>query len=52
MPQKYPQKKYFKGPATGEFSCNPPGKNPGDIWDIPNVKNNHAEKNPPVPISH
>jgi adenine-specific DNA-methyltransferase len=44
IPQKYPQKKYFKGPRIGEFSCNPLGKNPSDIWDIPNVKNNHVEK--------
>jgi adenine-specific DNA-methyltransferase len=28
----------------GELSCNPLGKNPSDIWDIPNVKNNHIEK--------
>jgi adenine-specific DNA-methyltransferase len=44
IPQKYPNKKYFKGPRIGEFSCNPLGKNPSDIWDIPNVKNNHVEK--------
>jgi len=44
VPQKYPQKKYFKGPRAGEFSCNPLGKNPSDIWDIPNVKYNHIEK--------
>ena len=44
VPQKYPQKKYFKGPRIGELSCNPLGKNPSDIWDIPNVKNNHVEK--------
>lgn len=44
IPQKYPQKKYFKGPKIGELSCNPLGKNPSDIWDIPNVKNNHVEK--------
>jgi len=44
IPQKYPQKKYFKGPRAGELSCNPLGKNPSDIWDIPNVKNNHVEK--------
>jgi adenine-specific DNA-methyltransferase len=44
VPQKYPGKKYFKGPRIGEFSCNPLGKNPSDIWDIPNVKNNHVEK--------
>ena len=44
VPQKYPGKKYFKGPKAGQYSCNPLGKNPGDIWDIPNVKNNHIEK--------
>ncbi len=44
VPQKYPGKKYFKGPKTGQYSCNPLGKNPGDLWIIPNVKNNHIEK--------
>lgn len=44
VPQKYPGKKYFKGPKTGEYSCNPLGKNPGDLWIIPNVKHNHPEK--------
>ena len=44
VPQKYPAKKYFKGPKAGQYSCNPLGKNPGDIWDIPNVKSNHVEK--------
>ncbi|MDR1662686.1 MAG: site-specific DNA-methyltransferase, partial [Azoarcus sp.] len=44
VPQKYPGKKYFKGPKTGQYSCNPLGKNPGDVWIIPNVKNNHVEK--------
>ncbi len=44
VPQKYPGKKYFKGPRTGQYSCNPLGKNPGDVWVIPNVKNNHVEK--------
>jgi adenine-specific DNA-methyltransferase len=44
VPQKYPSKKYFKGPKIGQFSCNPLGKNPGDLWIIPNVKNNHVEK--------
>lgn len=46
VPQKYPGKKYFKGPKTGEFSSNPLGKNPGDLWIIPNVKHNHVEKTP------
>lgn len=44
VPQKYPGKKYFKGPKAGQYSCNPLGKNPGDVWVIPNVKNNHVEK--------
>lgn len=44
IPQKYPGKKYFKGPKAGKYSCNPLGKNPGDLWVIPNVKSNHVEK--------
>lgn len=44
VPQKYPGKKYFKGPKAGQYSCNPLGKNPGDLWTIPNVKSNHVEK--------
>ena len=44
VPSKYPGKKYFKGPRKGELSGNPLGKNPGDVWIFPNVKNNHVEK--------
>ena len=44
VPQKYPGKKYFKGAKAGQYSCNPLGKNPGDVWTIPNVKHNHVEK--------
>jgi len=44
VPQKYPGKKYFKGPKIGEYSGHPKGKNPSDVWDIPNVKSNHIEK--------
>jgi len=56
VPQKYPGKRYYKGPKQGQISGNPLGKNPGDIWDllaseweegvwdIPNVKWNHPEK--------
>lgn len=44
IPQKYPAKKHFKGPKRGELSGNPLGKNPSDIWEIPNVKANHVEK--------
>lgn len=44
VPQKYPGKKHFKGPKAGQYSSNPLGKNPGDLWIIPNVKSNHVEK--------
>ncbi|HVU95304.1 MAG TPA: site-specific DNA-methyltransferase [Puia sp.] len=44
IPSKYPNKKHYKGPNKGELSSNPLGKNPGDVWDIPNVKSNHVEK--------
>lgn len=60
VPSKYPGKRYFKGEKKGKISGNPKGKNPEDvwemtlerlfddwdaqIWDIPNVKNNHPEK--------
>lgn len=44
IPQKYPGKRYYKGPKKGEWSGNPLGKNPGDVWDIPNVKSKHPEK--------
>jgi len=44
VPQKYPGKKHFKGPNVGKYSGNPKGKNPSDVWDIPNVKSNHIEK--------
>ena len=44
IPQKYPGKRYYKGDKKGQFSGNPLGKNPSDVWDIPNVKANHLEK--------
>lgn len=44
VPQKYPGKRHYKGPKKGEYSGNLLGKNPGDVWDIPNVKANHSEK--------
>ena len=46
IPQKYPGKKHYKGPNRGKLSGNPLGKNPGDVWSIPNVKANHIEKTP------
>ncbi len=42
--QKYPGKRYASGPKKGKLSGNPLGKNPGDVWDIPNVKARHVEK--------
>lgn len=44
VPQKYPNKKHFRGPNAGKFSSNPKGKNPSDVWEFPNVKSNHPEK--------
>lgn len=60
IPAKYPGKRYFKGDKKGQISSNPKGKNPEDvwemtmtrliddwdaqIWEVPNVKNNHPEK--------
>lgn len=44
VPSKYPNKKHFKGPRAGQLSGNPLGKNPSDLWVIPNVKHNHVEK--------
>jgi adenine-specific DNA-methyltransferase len=44
IPSKYPGKKHFKGPKAGQYSGNPKGKNPEDVWEIPNVKSNHVEK--------
>jgi adenine-specific DNA-methyltransferase len=44
IPQKYPGKKASRGPNRGNLRGNPKGKNPSDVWDIPNVKANHIEK--------
>jgi adenine-specific DNA-methyltransferase len=44
IPSKYPGKRHFKGPRSGELSGNPLGKNPEDVWFIPNCKSNHVEK--------
>ena len=44
IPALYPGKKHYKGPKAGEYSGNPLGKNPDDVWFIPNVKSNHIEK--------
>lgn len=44
VPQKYQNKRHYRGDKRGEFSCNPNGKNPGDIWIFRNVKHNHEEQ--------
>jgi len=44
VPPLWPKKKYFKGPKKGQYSSNPKGKNPSDVWPITNVKFNHPEK--------
>lgn len=44
VPQKYPGKLAYRGPRRGKPTGNPKGKNPGDVWQIPNVKGNHVEK--------
>jgi len=44
VPQKYQNKKHYRGKKKGELSCNPDGKNPGDIWAFRNVKHNHEEQ--------
>ena len=44
VPQKYQEKKAWSGEKRGELTCNPLGKNPGDIWIFRNVKHNHEEQ--------
>jgi adenine-specific DNA-methyltransferase len=44
VPQKYQNKRHWRGERKGELSCNPDGKNPGDIWLFRNVKHNHEEQ--------
>lgn len=44
VPAKYPGKRHHRGPKKGQYSGHLLGKNPEDVWDIPNVKSNHVEK--------
>ena len=44
VPQKYPGKLSYKGKNKGNYSGNIKGKNPSDVWNIPNVKSFHVEK--------
>jgi adenine-specific DNA-methyltransferase len=53
-PPKYPGKRAYRGPRVGQLSSHPLGKNPEDVWqvpdsghdlwNIPNVKASHIEK--------
>ncbi len=44
VPQKYQNKKAWRGEKKGQLTCHPDGKNPGDIWLFRNVKHNHEEQ--------
>ena len=44
VPQKYQNKTAWRGENKGKLTCNPDGKNPGDIWLFRNVKHNHEEQ--------
>lgn len=44
IPQKYPNKKAWTGQKKGKLTCDPIGKNPGDVWAFRNVKHNHEEQ--------
>jgi adenine-specific DNA-methyltransferase len=44
VPQKYQNKRSYRPENHGELTCNPKGKNPGDIWLFRNVKHNHEEQ--------
>jgi len=44
VPARYPSKTSTRGKNKGKNLCNPLGKNPDDVWDIPRVKAQHPEK--------
>ena len=44
IPSKYPGKRSYRGENKGKLSGNRRGKNPEDVWEIPNVNGNHVEK--------
>jgi len=52
VPQKYPGKKNFKKNEKYGMLSASSGQNPSDVWDIPNVKNNHPEKPVTLVISY
>ena len=44
VPQKYPNKRGFRGERKGQLTSNPLGKNPGDVWEFVNILHNQPEK--------
>lgn len=44
VPQKYQNKKHWAGEKKGQLSCDPLGKNPGDVWAFRQVRHNHEEE--------
>lgn len=46
VPQSWPNKKSYKKHNYGKLTCNPLGKNPGDVWEMSRVKHGHSEKIP------
>lgn len=44
VPQKYRNKRHYRGEKRGELSGHLLGKNPGDVWAFRNVKHNHEEQ--------
>ena len=44
IPRTYPPTIRKTGPLKGQPFGSPLGKNPGDVWFIPNIMNNHVEK--------
>lgn len=50
-PAKHPSKRSYRGENKGKLSGNPKGKNPEDVWEIPNVKGNTLRRQTTMPIS-
>lgn len=44
VPQTYPTKVCYRSSRRGVITCNPKGKNPGDVWDIHTLHFNSPEK--------
>jgi adenine-specific DNA-methyltransferase len=44
VPQTYPTKVCYRSSRRGVITCNPKGKNPGDVWSIHTLHFNSPEK--------